>query len=281
MKIFISTDMEGVSGISSWNEMEASVRGARCYDLLKNEVSWVVDELFALDRKNEITEICVCDSHSRGEGLPYGGFGDERVTHVKGYPRPFYMMEGLDSSYETVFLVGYHASIGTLRGMMDHSYSSSAIYAVRIDGREAGEVEINALLAGYYGVPVGLVSGDDVLEAQLSGFYPSGVPYVRTKEGIGRFAGKMYSPERVEKSFREGVRRFMDSRGKLEVKRPKERTKLEVDLVTTVIADAVSVIPGIERVSGRSVLYRSRDYRDIYRMILAIAMLGGKFAQYS
>jgi D-amino peptidase len=281
MKIYISTDMEGVGGISSWNEMEASVKGAFCYDLLRSELALAIDELDAKLGHGAVEEICVCDSHSRGEGLVYGSLGDGRVTHIKGYPRPYYMMQGLDASFAAAFLVGYHASIGSMRGGMDHSYSASCIYALRIDGRECGEVEINAFLAGYYGVPIGLVSGDDVLEAELASFYTGGLPYARTKEGIGRFAAKMYSPERVERAIRSAVDGFAERFGSLEVKRPAGETTLEVDLANTVIADAVSVMPGLERVSGRTVRYRSRDYRDIYRMILATTMLGGKFVGYT
>ena len=89
MKIFISTDMEGIEGISSWNEM--TTKEAWCASLLKNELSYVIDTLL---KNADIEEICICDSHSRGENLIYGSFGDERVNPIKGYPRHSYMMEG-------------------------------------------------------------------------------------------------------------------------------------------------------------------------------------------
>lgn len=153
MKIFISTDMEGIEGISSWNEM--TTKEAWCAGLLKQELTYVISTLLA---HADIEEICICDSHSRGENLLYGSFSDERITHVKGYPRRNYMMEGLDESFDAVFLLGYHASIGSLNGGMDHSYSSSCIYRVRLNGREVGEVEINAYYAGMFGVPIALIS---------------------------------------------------------------------------------------------------------------------------
>jgi D-amino peptidase len=281
MKLFVSTDMEGVGGLASWSEMDSPARTARCYELLAREVSWVIDELEATAAPGTIEEVCVCDSHARGEGLPYGCFGKAFVTQVRGYPRPFYMMEGLDSSFDAVLLVGYHARIGSLRGMMDHSYSASAIHSLRLNGVESGEVEINAYLAGRHGVPVGLVSGDDALEAQLPGLYPEGIPYVRTKEGLGRFAGKMYPPEALEPSFRRSTREMLSRLGKLEPKRPAAETVLEVEIATTTMADAVAIVPGIRRTGGRMVEYASREYMDIYRMINVIAMLGGKFSQYT
>lgn len=281
MKIYISTDMEGIEGISSWNEMEPNVSGKECATLLKQELTWIVDELFRMEKEDPlfaIEEICICDSHSRGENLSFGSFGDERITHIKGYPRHSYMMEGLDGSFDAVFLVGYHAMIGTLHGMMDHSYSASCIYNARLNGRTVGEVEINAYFAGLFEVPIALVSGDDVLEQQLKDFFQ--VPYVCTKQGLGRFTGKMFPPELVEKKFREKTREAIKSYRDLEVKRFEGTYELEVDLATTVIADAVAIVPGIIRLSGRTVAYRSKNYSDVFRMILTIAIMGGRFAQY-
>lgn len=274
MKIFISTDMEGIEGISSWNEMTG--KEAWCASLLKSELTYVIDTLL---KHADIEEICICDSHSRGENLVYGSFGDERVNHIKGYPRHSYMMEGLDETFDAVMLLGYHASIGTLNGGMDHSYSSSCIYRVRLNGEEVGEVEINAYFAGMFGVPVVLVSGDDVLQAQLKPFLQ--IPYVRTKEGLGRYTAKMYSPERVKASFEREVMAFLKQEKSFEIKKLEGETVLEVDLATTVIADAVAIIPGLERTGGRSVRYCSSNYDDVFHMILAIAMLGGRFAQYT
>jgi len=282
MKIFISTDMEGIGGISSWNEMTEPSQKGGCNAALKQELTWVIDELIRLTEDNEklrIEEICICDSHSRGENLAYGSFGDSRITHIKGYPRHSYMLEGLDSSFDALFLLGYHAMIGTQGGTMDHSYSSSCIYSVRLNGKPVGEVEINAYFAGLFGVPVGFVSGDDILEKQLKEYFT--VPYVRTKEGLGRYAGKMYAPELLKQSFEQQVGKFLNSLGSLEVKHIKTPIDLEVDLTSTVVADAVAIVPGIKRLSGRTVSYQSTNYDDIFHMILTIAMLGGRFAQYT
>jgi len=280
MKLFISVDMEGIHGTTSWSDLEGPTRTAN-YERAWNEVSWILRGLAASSRNAEIDEICVCDSHARGEGIPFKGFGDPRVTMIRGYPRMYYMLEGLDESYAGLFLVGYHASIGTDKGMMDHSYSASCIYKIELDGREAGETEINAGLAGFYGVPVCFISGDDILEKQLEGQFSPMPVYVRTKEGIGRFAGKMYAPERLEPEFIASAGAALDRIAEFKPRAPPGRTELRIDLVSTVVADAVAVIPGLERASGRTVHYSSGDFREIYRMIHAVAMLGGKFAAFT
>jgi D-amino peptidase len=191
------------------------------------------------------------------------------------------MLETLDESFAGLFLVGYHAPIGAERGMMDHSYSASCIYRVRLNGIEAGETEINAALAGWYGVPVCFVSGDDVLESCLAGKFNPAPVYVRTKEGLGRFAGKLYPPERLESLFVDGAASALAGLGAYRPIKAAAPTRVDIDLVSTVVADAVSVIPGVVRTSGRSISYESADFRDVYRMIHVAAMLGGKFAAFT
>jgi D-amino peptidase len=164
---------------------------------------------------------------------------------------------------------------------MDHSYSASCIYRVRLNGEESGETEINAALAGWYGVPVCFVSGDDVLESCLASKFDPAPAYVRTKEGLGRFAGKLYAPERLESAFLKGTADALAGLGSYRPIKAAAPTRLDIDLVSTVVADAVAVIPGLERTSGRSVAYQSADFRDVYRMIHAVAMLGGKFAAFT
>lgn len=280
MKIFVSVDMEGIHGTTSWSNLEGPARAAH-YERAWLELSWIVRGIASSPLDGEISEICVCDSHARGEGLPFKSFGDPRVVMVRGYPRSFYMLETLDSSYAGLFLVGYHASIGTRGGMMDHSYSASCIYRVRLDGRESGETEINALLAGSFGVPVCFVSGDDILQAQLEGVFKPEPIYVRTKEGLGRFAGKMYMPDALEAEFIAGTGEALSRMGGFKPLVPAGETTLEIDLISTVVADAVSVIPGVERIAGRTIRYAATDFRNIYRMIHAVAMLGGKFAAFT
>ena len=280
MKLFISVDMEGIHGTTSWSDLEGPARAAH-YQRAWLELSWIIKGIAASPKNGEIDEICVCDSHARGEGIPFAGFGDPRVTWVRGYSRPYYMLETLDETYAGLFLVGYHAPIGAERGMMDHSYSASCIYRVRLNGVEAGETEINAALAGWYGVPVCFVSGDDILESCLAGKFKPAPVYVRTKEGLGRFAGKLYPPERLESAFINGAAAALAGLGGYSPTKAAAPTRLDIDLVSTAVADAVAVIPGVARTSGRSVAYESADFRDVYRMIHAVAMLGGKFAAFT
>jgi D-amino peptidase len=285
MKLFISTDMEGVVGVASWSEMN---RDGSFNNWLNTELGWIIDEIKKNPKLNEkITEITICDSHARGENIPYGKLPDSRITYIRGYPRPFYMMQGLDDTYDAVLLIGYHARIGAFGGGMDHTYSASCIYNIRLNGKLVGETEINAIYAGLFDVPIAMISGDDILEQEIKEYYSDQMTFVRTKEGIGRYAAKMYHPEAVENKYREKTRSLICNLNdlsndieNLEIKKPEKETVLEVDLVNTVIADALSVVPGLSRVDGRTVKYCSENYKDVFQMILTIAMLGGRFSDF-
>jgi len=280
MKIFISIDMEGIHGAVSWSDMDGNGKQI-VYENAREELVWIIEGINASNRNSEIEEICICDSHSRGEGIPFKNLGDPRVTMVRGYPRPFYMLEGLDSSYDLLMLVGYHSKIGALHGMMDHTYSSSSIYKIQINDLEVSEADINAMLASCYGVPIGFVSGDDILEKEIFDHFPICPVFVRTKEGLGRYAGKIYSAERLEPLFREGAKQAVEDFDNFKPLSLPNSFNLRVDLVSTVIADAISVIPGLMRPEGRTIEYVAENMQDVYRMIHTIAMLGGRFSNFT
>lgn len=277
MKIFISTDMEGVSGVVSWNEMS---KNTLYCDLLNEELKMIIGNISNSDLNSKIDEIVICDSHSRGENIPFGKIDDERVSWIRGYPRPMYMMQGLDSSFDMVMFIGYHAMVGSYRGGMDHSYSSSCIYNIRLNGRSVGETEINTYYAGYFGVPVTLISGDDVFETQVKDFFGKEFPFIRTKNGIGRYSAQTFNMERIKKAYSKEISKMIENIDSFKAFHPDSINELQVDLVNTVIADGVSFVPGLERISGRTVKYVSDNYLDLFKMILTIASLGGRFSDY-
>lgn len=276
-KVFISLDTEGLSGVTSWKEMENSPNPA--VEAYVRELRWIIDELFK--KEPGLEEITLCDSHSRGENLPYGVFDDPRVTMVSGYPRQNYMLATLDGSYDMLMLVGYHGMIGSKDALMDHSYSSSAIYNIRINGEAVGETELNAYYAAQFGVPLGFVDGDSVLEEELK--HTSLKPeFVKTKEGLGRFSAKLYSPSCLEPKFRAAVDRAVDrcNRKELPVVKAASPTTLSIDLMTTVMADALEILPIIKRTGGRTIEYASSSFTDVMDVILFTALMGGRYANF-
>jgi D-amino peptidase len=271
--VFISFDIEGVSAVASWREVRADSKDTeRLRRLATQEVNAAVRGA----RKSGMNtgDITICDAHASGENLLVEEI-DAGVNLVKGTPRKYYMMHGIDRGYDVVFFIGYHAMAGTPGAGMDHTYSSASIYNVRINGADVGESAINAALAGYYGVPLGLAAGDDRLVAEIRKFFGPSVETVVTKRGVSRFAARCRHPADVQAEIETKAARAVQKIDRLNVFRFKEPLRAEIDLVNTVIADLVELIPGIRRTGGRNVGFRAKDILEFYRMLRLICCLGG------
>ena len=156
MNVYISCDAEGVAGISDW---EQCVPGQKDYklgrELMVGEVNAGIEGALVAGAK----KIVVNDSHATMINL----IPEElhpRALLLQGSEKPMSMVTGLDNSFDAVVFIGYHSMAGTSAGILSHTYTS-IITEVRINGRQVGEPELNAMMAGWYGVPVVFLSGDE------------------------------------------------------------------------------------------------------------------------
>src|SRR6516162_1286562 len=173
MKVYISTDFEGVAGIVDWDQIMV---GSHDYDLgrrlLLGELNAAIDgALEGADADAGAMEIVVNDSHSTMRNLP-ADLLHGRASLLSGKHKPMYMMEGLDASFDAIFFLGYHGSIGASQSVLSHSYNPRAIWEARINGEIVGETALNALVAAHYGVPIALVTGDQVTAEEARRLVP-------------------------------------------------------------------------------------------------------------
>jgi len=196
---------------------------------------------------------------------------DRRATLITGSPKPFSMMQGIDSTYSAVIFIGYHAQASTIDGVLDHTYNGQ-LKAVRLNGREVGEYGLNASLAGHYGVPVVLITGDRAVTEQARGFIP-GIETVAVKEGIGRTAARTLHPEEARERIAAGVPAALARRGQIQPVRLSRPVTIEVELTNSAQADASMMVPGMQRVSARVVRYEAADMKVAYSVSRLIAAL--------
>ena len=270
--VFISFDIEGISAVSSPREIKQNSRDSeRMRRIATQEVNAAVRGI----RKSgkNIGKITICDAHASGENLLVEEL-DSGVSIVKGTPRMYYMMHAISKEYDVVFFIGYHAMAGTRYGVMEHTYSSASICNIKINGQYVGESEINAALAGYYGVPIGLVCGDDHLVAEIRKFFGKNVETVVTKTGISRAAAQCRHPYDVQSEIETKAARALQRVDKLKVFRFKSPISAEIDLVNSLITDMVELIPGIKRKTGRKILFRVSDILEFYRILRLVTSLG-------
>ncbi|HNY10675.1 MAG TPA: M55 family metallopeptidase [Candidatus Wallbacteria bacterium] len=272
-KYYISCDMEGITGITNFKEMEE--QKAYASKMMTSEIREVANSIngarAASGVEKENIEIIVADSHSLGVNIIHSEL-PSNVKLIRGFPRRYYMAPYLDASYSAIMFVGYHARIGSFEAGMDHTFSGSSIYGIQINGCEVGEFEINAGLAGHYEIPVAFASGDDKFIKQIDGFKKKmGFETVVTKEALSRYSAVLYHPDRVYKDFRSAITKTLEERnwaGKpLKYDYPLD---IKIELTNTVKADLVSLIPVLTREDGRTIRFKAPDFLYFYNMLCAI-----------
>ena len=278
VRFFISVDMEGVAGLVNWAGFDPPTGPDHAFAIRQAtaEVLAVIEGLRdgAREAGEPVEGFTVADAHARGLNLPPDGMPRD-VTLVRGFPRPNYMVEGLGPEHALACFIGYHSRVGSSDALMDHSYSGGAIYEIRLDGKVVGETELNAAYAANFGVPLGLVSGDAALEAQVTESFGPAVVFVRTKAGIGRFAAACEHPANILEQLREGARRAVLSQKDLPLYRAAEPCTLEVGLTETQMADLLELYPCFERSGGRSIRITAPEMPVLYRAYMGLLLVAG------
>ncbi|MCB5266598.1 MAG: M55 family metallopeptidase [Candidatus Cloacimonetes bacterium] len=270
MKIYISVDMEGIPGTFNWDHEKVDRASVRNY--MQDHVSCAIEAIRESKENHLIDEIVIADSHSHGDNLFYEITDlDSRLSLIQGDPRPCYMMPGFSNKYSMVFLLGYHAATGALRGNMDHTYSNSRIQNIWINGVAMSECLINSAYAGHFGVPVALVSGDLALQNQLSQHMPW-IDFVCTKEGISKFAAKNYSRPMVRQKMDAAVKSALAKKDipTLQYSSP---VSLKIEFHSTAMADMACLMPRVERLDGKTIMYQDENYAVLFDAIMALITL--------
>ena len=269
MKVFISTDFEGVAGIVDWDQIMV---GSSDYEmgrrLLLGELNAAIDGALAAGA----TEF-VNDSHSSMRNLP-PDLLNGRARLITGKHKPMYMMEGLDASFDAILFLGYHGSIGASQSVLSHTYNPRAIWEVRINGEIVGETALNALVAAHYGVPIALVTGDQVTAAEAQRLHPAPV-CVEVKRSISRYASESLHPEVARGLIHEGARRALSSEKPASAPTFEMPIQIEVTFLTADMAEMSSWLHGVRLADdhSRTVVLAGNDPLTLFRTFVTMVML--------
>src|SRR5262245_52086635 len=267
MRIYISVDMEGIAGVvheDQTNPVDPRCAGEynRFRALMTAEANAAIEGALA----GGATAVLVNDSHWLMRNLLVEQL-HPAAQLLSGGPKTWSMMEGIESGHDAAFFIGYHARAGTQNAILDHTYTDR-ILDVRVNGTSMGELGLNALLAGSYGVPVALVSGDQALAAEASHLLGHGVKTVIVKTALSRNAARSLSPTEACNGIRVGAEQAVKSLGGKSGIRPfvlKPPFALEVEFRVTVEADLAQMAPGVTRTGPRTVAYQHQDFREAFR----------------
>jgi D-amino peptidase len=268
MKLFISFDMEGVAGIVDWAQC---LPPGQAYEegraLLLGEVNAAIDGALS----GGATQVVCNDSHGAMNNLnPADLHG--RAAYIAGRHKPGYMMEGLDDSFDAVFLIGYHGSISGAPSVLSHTYNPSVISRVALNGVACGESGVNALVALGHGVPVALITGDQVTIAEAEPFCKQ-VEQVTVKESITRFAAAQVHPEEAREMIYAGAEAAVRRLGSVPLPDIELPARLDVELQTADLAHVASWVKGVEHSGTRSVRIVGDDPLEVYRSFVGITYI--------
>jgi D-amino peptidase len=266
VKVYISVDMEGVAGISDW---EQCLAGGDDYllgrDLVLDEVNAAIDGA----TEAGATQILVNDSHSFMRNLPPSELGGH-ASYLSGRFKPLYMMEGLDASFDVALFLGYHAAMPT-PGILSHTYNPRAIANVVLNGTVTGEAGINALVAQHHGVPIAVITGDQYVGPEAAPFCP-GIEVIEVKTSISRYAAEHLHPHIAQQRIREGVAQALSelSAAPPAIHLP---ATLEIQLLSPDMAEQATWLRGVERVTSTSVRCEGDDPLRLYRTFMTLVFL--------
>src|SRR5689334_11931137 len=268
MKLFLSTDFEGTSGIVAWEQIiEGSAEYEQGRQLLTNEVNAVIHGALEAGA----TEFVVNDAHHYMRNLhPQDLAG--KATLITGRHKPLYMMEGLDASFDGICFVSYHGSIGAEHAVLSHTYNPGAIWEVRINGEVVGESGINALVAAHYGVPIIFVSGDAVTAQEAQGIAPNAEKVV-VKQSLGRFAASNLHPKVACEMLKAGATRAVRDIHAMQPPQFKQPVSLDITFLVTDMAEIALWVRGVERVAPRTVRIVGENTLDLYRSFVTVVTL--------
>lgn len=257
MQIYISADMEGVSGVVHSAQTEP---GAREYDracmLMLGEVNAAVEGALA----GGATRVVVNDSHWNMRNLRIEDL-HPAAELISGSPKPFSMVQGLDAAFDMLLLVGYHAMSGSSPASIDHTFTES-VHHVWVNGREVGEIGINAIYAGFLGVPVAMVTGDQMATAEARALLGD-ITTVQVKEAYSRSAARCLPVPEARRLIRAGAQAALGR--KLAPLRLAPPYTFEVEFNSSGQAEMAALLPGSARTGHRSVSYTNASFVEVYR----------------
>jgi D-amino peptidase len=275
--------MEGISGVATRRETAtgwpAGAGKGNDYERARAWMTADANAAIAGACEAGATEVVVADAHDGMLNLIWEAL-DPRAELIRGYEnRRGAMIEGIDRSCDAVFFVGYHARAADGRGVLSHTFTGpDTLWDVRLNDAPASEARFNAALAGQYGVPVALVTGDDVICEETR----SWIPHVETavvKYAIDRFTARCLAQATALERIRTAAARAIQRVSEMP---PFELTlPIRVDMVfgDSSMAAAATSIPGVERCDERSVTYTAEDAQAAYSVCRIALVLAGTVAQ--
>ena len=272
MKILIAADMEGITGVTTWDQVRPGhAEYARFRKLMTEDINAAIRGAYDAGA----TEVVVADGHWDGSNILIEEL-DRRARLNSGSPSPFSMMQGIDESVDAVFFIGYHARNGSANAILDHTWFSRTVVNIWLNDLLTGEYGLNAALAGHFGVPVVMASGDQTACKQMSEILGN-IEAAIVKQASGRFAAECLSPQVTQELIYAAANRAVERLSNDDVPEPfvlDTPIRVTVEFFSSDMADRAALIPFTDR-EGTCVSYTAPEMISAYsafRSMVTLAM---------
>jgi D-amino peptidase len=262
VKVLISADMEGVTGVVTGDQLSPS--GFE-YERFRGFMTAEVLAAIQGARDAGATSIIVTDAHGNGENLLIEKLPDD-ITLIRSWPRPLGMVEGLDSTVDAVVFVGYHAATTNPAGVRAHTISSATLTSVSLNGIAMPEAGINAAIAGHFGVPVVAITGDDIAVAEAQALLGP-IEGAVVKRAVSFHSAATMTPAAGQALIREKVKAGVARRASLKPYVLRRPIRLEVGFKNYRPAEILSYLPIIERVGSHTIGFSGKDMIQVSRFL--------------
>ncbi|MYL53907.1 aminopeptidase [Pontibacillus yanchengensis] len=267
MKLYLSVDMEGITGIPDQTFIDSDKHNyERARRIMTEETNYVIDSAF----NNQVEDVLVNDSHSKMNNILIDELHPDAEL-ITGDVKPYSMMQGLDDSFSGAMFLGYHARAAT-PGAMSHSM----IHAVRsfyIDDVAVGELGLNAYVAGYYGIPILMVAGDDRAAEEAEALIPN-VTTAAVKKSLSRSSVHSLTPKKAAALLQEKTVQAIENRHNVQPLVPPDSPTLRIEFANYGQAEWANLMPGTEiEPNSTTVSFKAKDILEAYQAMLVMTEL--------
>lgn len=248
LRVFISADIEGVAGAVSRQQVTL---GELDYAEGRRLMTLEVNAAIAGAREAGATQFVVCDAHANMQNL-LPELLDQDAELVRGAYRDSLQMQGLDDSFDAVFITGAHAAAGTQHAVLDHTWVGAVVNNIRVGGVRMNEATLNDLVAGYYGVPTVLVTGDQTTIEQTQEQLPH-IEGAVVKHSYSRFSARSLHPEVARNVIKNAAKVAIERLSTFKPTEVPNPLSMEIEFYRTDVADSAAMVPLVERLDARTI----------------------------
>lgn len=265
LKVYISVDMEGVAGVVTDDQLGP---GGFEYQRFREFMTREAVAAVTAAKEAGATEIVVSDSHGNGENLLIEQFPKD-VRIIRSWPRRLSMMAGIDETFDAVLFLAYHSSTNNKEGVRAHTFSSARLSRVAVNGVEMTEGAWNAAIAGHFGVPVVMISGDDAAIAEVRSLLGN-IEAAETKKSLGFHSANTITPQASADLIAEKVKSALKRVKDFKPYKVQVPLTLDVSFKNYRPAEVLAYLKGVDRPDSHSIRYRANSMPEISDFMLVV-----------